>query len=173
MVKEVSIGFPVGSINGVLTTVLLGVRQRGIATGLWMPYGGEVEPGETPLACCIRELEEECGLACVPEDTEFAGVMNVSYSSTERRFHIQSQMRISMYLIHDWVGQLRDSVEMKQPKFFPLRRLPANMLEGNARVLRRIVAGRTVDADMTYQVSDLALTSFSMSDRFIRFPHKR
>jgi len=36
------------------------VRHRRLGT--WLPVGGEVEPGETPLEAAIRELREETGL---------------------------------------------------------------------------------------------------------------
>lgn len=37
------------------------VRHRRLGT--WLPVGGEIEPGETPLEAAIRELREETGLA--------------------------------------------------------------------------------------------------------------
>ena len=30
--------------------------------GTWLPIGGELEPGETPLEAAVRELREETGL---------------------------------------------------------------------------------------------------------------
>jgi 8-oxo-dGTP pyrophosphatase MutT (NUDIX family) len=37
------------------------VKHRRLGT--WLPVGGEIEPGETPLEAAHRELKEETGLA--------------------------------------------------------------------------------------------------------------
>lgn len=43
-------------------TVLLVLRGRPPAEGLWAPVGGRVEPGETAEEAALREVREETGI---------------------------------------------------------------------------------------------------------------
>lgn len=45
----------------------------GIFHGLQEFPGGGIEPGETPLAAAVREVEEEVGITIRPEDGKFMG----------------------------------------------------------------------------------------------------
>ncbi|WP_179394197.1 NUDIX hydrolase [Lacticaseibacillus absianus] len=51
-------------------------RQKPPYRGLWNGVGGKVDPGETPQAGALREVEEETGLALTPADLRPAGVMH-------------------------------------------------------------------------------------------------
>jgi 8-oxo-dGTP pyrophosphatase MutT (NUDIX family) len=39
-------------------------------------FGGAAEPGETPVACALRELEEETGLKARAEDLQWLGAVS-------------------------------------------------------------------------------------------------
>ena len=53
--------------------VLLLKRRRPPNQGLWNGVGGHVEPGETPLAACLREVREETGYRL--KTARFAGIL--------------------------------------------------------------------------------------------------
>jgi len=57
--------------------VLLIRKKRGLGAGKYNGPGGRLEPGETPLACAIREVQEE--LCVTPLEIEPAGELSFQF----------------------------------------------------------------------------------------------
>ncbi|HUC01749.1 MAG TPA: NUDIX domain-containing protein [Candidatus Paceibacterota bacterium] len=173
-IKEVSVGYLVGSINGTPSTVLLAVRQHGLGQGLYMPYGGEREPGEDPRECLKRELEEEGGVTCLLRDIEPVGNMDAIY---KHGGCTKARINIHLNLVHDWMGIPQNTArnEMRDPVFFPVHRLPVrNMLGGDFKTLQRILfLDWIVSARAEYDLGTLTLNSLSISRIFTRLSPKR
>ena len=62
--------------------LLLGMKQRGFGKGKYNGFGGKVEPGESVLACALREMREESGLGISPSDTAHVGFLSFTFEST-------------------------------------------------------------------------------------------
>ena len=78
--------------------VLIAQRPEGKSmAGLWEFPGGKVEPGESPEAALIRELEEELGVS-----TKTACLAPVSFAShSYETFHLL----MPLYVCRKWQGQ--------------------------------------------------------------------
>lgn len=99
--------------------VLIAQRPEGKSmAGLWEFPGGKVEPGESPEAALIRELEEELGIA-----TKQACLAPVTFAShSYDNFHLL----MPLYACRKWQGtpQAREHAALKWVRPQALRDYP-------------------------------------------------
>lgn len=84
--------------------VLLGLKKTGFGSGRINALGGKIEPGESPLGCALRELEEECGLKA-KEATEVARIF-VDYDHTGKK------VELHVFEVTDFRGEVHSTLEM-------------------------------------------------------------
>ena len=99
--------------------ILVQQRPEGTAmAGLWEFPGGKIEPGETPEAALIRELEEELGVS-----TKTACLAPLSFASySYESFHLL----MPLYVCRKWQGtpQPREHAALKWVRPQALRDYP-------------------------------------------------
>jgi 8-oxo-dGTP diphosphatase len=98
--------------------VLLGLKKEGFGAGKITGFGGKVEPGETPAAAAIRELEEETGIKVTPDDLQAVGQLHFMFPELPA----WSQL-VHVFLSREWVGIPREGREMR-PVWFAVDRIP-------------------------------------------------
>ena len=75
-------------ITGDGSVVLVRQYKHGIAETLLELPAGAIDPGEAPSDCAIRELREETGFICEPENLELAGSFVFDPTSSTARYQL-------------------------------------------------------------------------------------
>ncbi|MEI4832370.1 8-oxo-dGTP diphosphatase [Bacillus sp. FJAT-53711] len=56
--------------------ILMLNREKAPLQGLWNGVGGKMEENETPMACILREIEEETGLQLTNQEVTYKGTLS-------------------------------------------------------------------------------------------------
>jgi len=91
--------------------VLLGERiRRGaiIGEGTYNGPGGKLEPGQTLFECLQTETFDEIGITILDDGAKEVAVINFHNGTS-------SIIKVHVYLVHAWEGELRGSDEMVEP----------------------------------------------------------
>lgn len=104
--------------------ILLIHKKRGLGAGKINGPGGRIEPGETPLAAAVREVEEE--LCATPLGISERG---------ELRFQFRDgfSLRARVFLASGLAGEPRETEEAR-PIWVPVARIPYDRMWADDRV---------------------------------------
>ncbi len=95
----------------------------------WMFPGGGVEHNETFESALVRELDEETGVQIRSRPELFAVYAN---------FELFKGDHVALYIVREWDGVKRKSLEIAEYEFFHLDSLPEGTSPGTKRRLREI-----------------------------------
>lgn len=142
--------------------VLLGIKQKKIGAGLWNGYGGKQDGNENIKQTAVRELLEECGLAAKVDDLRLIAEINFLQLVGETRKEL---FVCFIYVVDKWIGEPKDTLEMKDHTWFPITQLPlSKMLAGDQRWLptvlqsNQIIRGTMVYSDDLTRVESFEYT---------------
>jgi 8-oxo-dGTP diphosphatase len=112
--------------------VLLGLRKKGHAGGMWGCPGGHLEGGESFETCALRETEEETGIMLA--EARLWTVVNTV-------FHREGKHYVCVFVIADMPNgqeaQVIESEKCERWGWFPWNRLPAPLMPGLEMLVSR------------------------------------
>jgi 8-oxo-dGTP diphosphatase len=94
--------------------ILLIRKKRGLGQGKVSGPGGRIEPGESPLACAMREVQEELGV--VPVDPEYRGELSFQFVDGY-------SIHVAVFSAQDCTGDPRETDEAI-PLWTPIDSIP-------------------------------------------------
>lgn len=102
--------------------LLLCEKMRKIGQGRLVPYGGNIEPGETEVDAVVREVAEESG-GCLVDSQKMIKV-SIGYFYTHKDNGELVLANVHTYLSDKWQGVPQDTEEMKNPTWYDIKNLP-------------------------------------------------
>ncbi|NNF52102.1 MAG: 8-oxo-dGTP diphosphatase [Gammaproteobacteria bacterium] len=116
------------------TEVLLIKKKRGLGKGKINGPGGRIDPGETPLQCAIREVEEE--LRVTPTELSYSGRLNFQFVDG-------LALRCHVFRAEDCSGTARETDEAV-PMWTPIEQIPFDRMWQDDRLWVPMMLERTL-----------------------------
>ena len=96
--------------------------------GYWEFPGGKVEPGESPAAALVRELDEELGIR----------VRRLNPWLTREHRYEHAHVRLHFFEVSEWEGEVRDHVHSALCWAHPQEAAVGPMLPANGPILKAL-----------------------------------
>lgn len=119
--------------------VTLARKKRGVGAGLYNGYGGKLERGEgsDPRRGAIRKFQQEARVV--------ADVLHLDLRAEVRFYEAgRSTFDCSIFLLHEWKGEIQESEEMGPPELFMPDKLPYDqMLPADREIIPMVLQRST------------------------------
>ncbi len=126
--------------------LLLIRKMRGLGEGKINGPGGRIEPGETPLQCAVREVEEE--LLITPIDPVYAGVVRFQFADGY-------SLHVHVYTATEFTGTPSETEEAI-PIWTPIDEIPYNEMWADDRLwLPLLLAGKEFSGRFLFDGDDM------------------
>ena len=137
--------------------ILLGRKKRGFGKGKLNGIGGKIEPGERPLDCILREVQEEVGIELHPSSVQEMGQITFRFP-----FHPDYDHYVHVFLATEWHGEPTETPEMA-PEWFNVDDIPySEMWQDDAHWLPRVLAGEHIRATFIFGADNETLTDWEI-----------
>lgn len=124
--------------------ILLALKTNKIGKGKRNGYGGGVED-ESVLDCAVRELKEETGgVVASPDDLEQIAIVHFHNTKSDGKTFV---CKVHFFLVHKWEGEVKETEEMIDPKWFSINDLPLDeMMPADKEWLPVALSGKKIIA---------------------------
>lgn len=148
--------------------ILLCLKTQKIGKGCLNGHGGGVKKGETILKCATRELKEETdGVIALPEHLEKIAIVYFHNTKSDGKTFV---CKVHVYLVHKWEGEVKETQEMIDPKWFDISNLPFDeMMPADREWLSIALSGKKIIAKAylsAFQKETLAPVEIEYVDSF-------
>jgi 8-oxo-dGTP diphosphatase len=122
-------------VDEVAGNVLLIRKKRGLGAGKINGPGGKLDPGESSLACAVRETQEELGVTALNP---------IKHGELRFAFADGLRMHVDVYRATSFEGEAMETEEAI-PLWTPLTELPfGEMWADDAYWLEELLVGRAI-----------------------------
>jgi 8-oxo-dGTP pyrophosphatase MutT (NUDIX family) len=123
--------------------LLLAMKKRGFGVGKWNGVGGKIKNGESIEGAAVRETMEEIGV--IIRKLKKVAVLNFYFEENP-----EWDQNVTTFLVEDWVGEPKESEEMK-PKWFSINKIPyKKMWWDDILWLPKVINGKCIEASFLF-----------------------
>lgn len=138
-------------------------KENDFHEGKYIGIGGRLEPGETPIECNLRELEEETGYTLKPEEVEFRGYI---YFDEIHRDKINEDLPAFNWLVFLYYVKVAEKLDFENPEgnllWVPINEIPYEKMWAGDKIFtpKLLETQEIIEAKFLYEGEKIANWSF-------------